>query len=512
MFLLGEELVSKNLITKEQLQAALEKQKVTKDKLGKTLLKLGVINEAVLRNFLIEQNNVPSYDKNILTIPVGVQRAFDFSVIEKYGIIPFEITEKEIHAGFNDFNVISEIDDTGKKIGKKIVLYFFMDSMYDKILSDLSKLNYGVKPYTFVSFQEYSKEKLSGSVSFENLIKTITEYDSTINHLVIQENEPPLVRKQGAFYKLPSTALGRQTILGFIKDLTDDSSRKKLVNEGFTKLKKTLGKNSYGVSIIKNKNSYVLHVLSVLNNIPDFEALGFKDDIIRYISQVPKGINLFIAPPKHGKSTNFASIIDYYNKIKAFNILSIEKSISYEISSDKSLVTQIECPDPSEFSRKLSIAYDVDPDIVFISGIPDVATLETVLKLAESGISVFVSLECATVASAVEKMVMIADEHANHYLTRFADLFRIIVNFRLVPVKGIEKRVLVYEYVLNMFKLKKALKEQNFSYINSQVKGTNEYVPLERKLADLFLRGVIEHDVGEMFSNDKELFKNYTSV
>lgn len=512
MFLLGEELVSKKLITKEQLNTALEKQKLTKDKLGKLLIKLGIINEEVLRDFLSERYKVAVYNKNILTIPVNVQRAFDFSVIEKYGIIPFEITDGEIHAGINDFNVLSDMDEISQKIGKKIVPFFFMDSMYDKILSDLSKLTYGIKPYTFVSFQEYSKDKLSSGVNFESLVRTIVEFDSTINHLVLQENEPPLVRKQGTFYKLPSNAIDKRTILEFIKELTDESSRKRLVGEGFVKIKKSFAKNSYNVSIIKNKASYVLHVLSVLSDIPDFENLGFKNDILTYIAQVPKGINLFIAPNNHGKSTSFASIINYYNKIKAFNIFSLEKSINYEIVSNKSHVTQIECSETSEFSKRLSIAYDVEPDIVFVSDVPDLKTLEIILNLAESGISVFVSLECSTITSAIEKMVMMADKHENHYLTRLADLFKIIVNFRLVPVKGIEKRVLVYEFVYNVFKLKKAIKERNFNYINSQVKGTNDYVPLEKKLGELFLRGVIEHDVGEMFSNDKELFKNYTSV
>lgn len=512
MSLLGEGLVSKGLITKEQLDVALEKQKLTKDKLGKLLVKLGMINESTLRNFLSEQYNVPVYDKDILAIPVNVQLAFDFSVIEKYGIIPFEIKEREIYAGINDFNALSELDDISRKLGKKVVPFFFMDSMYDKIVSDLSKFTYGTKPYTFVSFQEYSKNRLSSEASFESLVRIIVEFDPSINHLVLQENEPPLVRKQGIFYKLPSNPIEKRTILEFIKELTDEPSRKKLVGEGFVKVKKSFAKGSYNVSIIKNKASYIIHVLCVTTNIPNFENLGFKNDILTHISQVPKGINLFIAPNNHGKSTVFASIINYYNKMKAFNIFSLEKGIGYEILSEESHVTQIECSESSEFSKKLSIAYDVEPDIVFVSDVPDIKTLEIILNLAESGVSVFVSLECSTITSAIEKMVMIGDKYSTHYLNRFADLFKIIVNFRLLPVKGIEKRLLVYEFVYNIFKLKKAIKEQNFSYINSQIKGTNDYIPLEKKLGELFLNGVIEYDVGDMFSSDKELYKNYTTV
>ena len=59
---IGDLLVKNQIITEEQLQAALADQKKTGRQLGRTLISLNFIKETALLNFLSQQLNIPFLD------------------------------------------------------------------------------------------------------------------------------------------------------------------------------------------------------------------------------------------------------------------------------------------------------------------------------------------------------------------------------------------------------------------------------------------------------------------
>lgn len=97
-------------------------------------------------------------------------------------------------------------------------------------------------------------------------------------------------------------------------------------------------------------------------------------------------------------------------------------------------------------------------------------------------------------------------------MNKFASHLRLVVNFRLVPVETIERKAMIYEYMYNSFKLRKALKESNFMYIDTQLRGTADYMPFEKTLAEFYVKKLIDLDTAENYSLDFELFKNYAGI
>lgn len=512
MAYLGEELVGKKLITQEQLNSALKRQRITKEKLGKILVKLGYIDEKVLSEFLIQKHNVLKYEKDTLVIPATIQKKYPLKLILENRVIPFNEEGDNLFVGINDFNILSELDEIAKDFGKKIVPYFFSDAMFEKILTELSNFPYGVKDYIFTSFQSFAAGKLSENFTLSEFLKAISEFDKTINYLILLEGERPIVRKSRAIYNLIFKVLNKKDILNFIKEITDDAVRKRLIQNNFVIIKREMNNKSYNITIVKNKNSFAIHIKDALINALDFESLGFKEDIKQYITKVPRGITFFLAPFKHGKSTVFSSILNYYNKQKSFNIFYIDYKLEYDIPHNRSIITQVECETQAEFSSKLRLAFELDPDVLFVSDIPDVQTLDIILNMAESGVSVFASMDGSSVVGMFEKISIIAKDAVDYYLNKFSDMLSLIVNMRLVPVKGVDRKLLVYETIFNNFKLKKVVKEKNFHNIETQIKGTGDFVPIEKKMAELFLNGTIEYDTGEAFCSDIELYKRYCNI
>ncbi|HYB22052.1 MAG TPA: type II secretion system protein GspE, partial [Thermodesulfobacteriota bacterium] len=65
---LGELLVNNGLITPKQLEEALQEQKISGNKLGSSLVKLGYISEKNLVSFLSRHYGVPAIDLNEIQI------------------------------------------------------------------------------------------------------------------------------------------------------------------------------------------------------------------------------------------------------------------------------------------------------------------------------------------------------------------------------------------------------------------------------------------------------------
>jgi Tfp pilus assembly pilus retraction ATPase PilT len=249
----------------------------------------------------------------------------------------------------------------------------------------------------------------------------------------------------------------------------------------------------------------------IRTDITDLEKLGFEENLLKLLKNPLKGIYLLVAPFGHGKSIVRSSLLNYFNNEKKMNILSIEKNIDYDITSENSLVTQYEVGDNMKsYSKYVRLAYEIDPDILMVSHIPDLETLTTILDISESGRPVFITMESGSISGSLEKLFSLIEENKKSFITsKFINLLQVIVNFKMIPIMGVQRRVLVYEYVQNSKKLKKIIKEQAFNYIDSQLKGVQEFVPIEKRLADLFNQGKIDLETCEKYIYDLENLNVY---
>lgn len=508
---LGEYLVEKGALTLEQLNTALSRQKATKGRLGNILIKLGFIKESELNRLLAEQYHLALFEDDDMILNINVQKSFPKTLIEKFGVIPVKLTDKDFYIGISDVHVLNDIPDITFALGKNVIPILFSDSMHEKVYSDILSHPYGIKDYHFETFDKFFKKRSEGIYSITTLVDSILAFDSGINQILLSENNPPFVKKIRHFYKQSIEQIDRKKLLSFIKELTDEKIRKKLIENGNVYFKKNIGKYFLNFTILKHKAHYTINIKTIPSVVPHFDKLGLDREILKILTNPVKGVYFLVAPLGHGKSMAMGSLLNYYNHEKFLNILSIEEGIQYDIISENSLVTQYEVTAESDsYQKGVKLAYDIDPDILMVSSIPDGKTLELMLDFAESGRPVIVSFESGSIAGAFEKLFSLVDINKKSYLiSKFTNLMKVIVNFRMVPVKGIQSKLLVYEYIQNVAKLKKIIKDGSYGFINSQLKGSSDFIPIEKKLADLFHNGTIDLESGENFADDIEMFRKY---
>lgn len=510
---LGEILVEKDLITREQLNKALKKQSETGDKLGKLLVKMDFVSEGKLFEFLSKQYGVFMFKDEELTIPADVQKAVKYDLIYNYGIIPYKITDKGIHIGFSDFNVLNDMDAISFNIGENVIPVLFPDSMYEKILNDIKEIDYGKEDYHFKSFKKTIESEFDKGSGIEGLVSAIISFEPKLTKIFFAEGTAPAIRKIGRFYKLNTDPMKKEDILNFIKSLTDEATRKNLLHMKTVRFHKKIAGKNFFINIVRQKSSYLIVLTISSTEIPEFNKLGFKDDVSKYILEPTKGFYFFIAPWGHGKDTTMASIVNHFNKVKTRNILFLEKKGMYEITSDRSVVTQIDMSMRS-YDREnfFKIIYDIDPGIIFLMDIDSLEILDIALNFVESGRTVYACYESGSISGAFKKLSLLDNSENKYYVNKFASLLQLVVNFRLVPVETIERKALIYEYVYNSFKLRHALMESNLKYIDTQLRGTADYMPFEQTLADLYRQKLIDLDTAENYSLNYELFQTYTGI
>ena len=117
---LGDMLVKATLITREQLNQALQQQQTAGGRIGTNLVKLGFISEDDITSFLSRQYGVPSINLSHFEIDGTVIKLIPSEIAQKHQVIPINRTGNILTVAMADPSNIFAIDDVKFMTGFKI--------------------------------------------------------------------------------------------------------------------------------------------------------------------------------------------------------------------------------------------------------------------------------------------------------------------------------------------------------------------------------------------------------
>ncbi len=119
--------------------------------------------------------------------------------------------------------------------------------------------------------------------------------------------------------------------------------------------------------------------------IKSFQQLALPP-IVSKLCEKPRGLILVTGPTGSGKSTTLAAMLDKVNSERHEHILTIEDPIEFVHQHKACLVNQREVhADTKRFTAALRAALREDPDVVLIGEMRDLETIESALRIAETG-------------------------------------------------------------------------------------------------------------------------------
>jgi twitching motility protein PilT len=176
---------------------------------------------------------------------------------------------------------------------------------------------------------------------------------------------------------------------------------------------------SFGIKGLSRFRANVFHqrgaVAAVFRTIPyeikTFRELGLPP-ILEKIAEKPRGLVLVTGPTGSGKSTTLAAIIDKINRERHEHILTIEDPVEYLHHHQSCLVNQRELnADTHSFSSALRAALRQDPDVVLIGEMRDLETVESALRIAETGHLTFGTLHTNSAAQTINRIIDVFPAH-----------------------------------------------------------------------------------------------------
>jgi twitching motility protein PilT len=231
---------------------------------------------------------------------------------------------------------------------------------------------------------------------------------------------------------------------------------------------------SFGIKGLARFRANVFHqrgaIAAAFRQIP-YEIRGFRDlglpPIIEKICEKPRGLVLVTGPTGSGKSTTLAAMIDKINRERAEHIVTIEDPVEYLHSHKRCIVNQRELhADTHSFGNALRAALRQDPDVVLIGEMRDFETVETALRIAETGHLTFATLHTNSAAQSINRIVDIFPAHQQGQIrVQLSFVLEGILSQSLLPKASGKGRALALEILVPNSAIRNLIREDKVHQI-----------------------------------------------
>lgn len=421
---LGDLLVEQQVISADQLKAALEVQKKTGHKLGRVLIDNNFLTEEQLLNFLAKQLNIEYVDLRRYEVKPEMVRLIPEVQARRFRLIVLDSNPADAVIGMADPTDIFAYDEVSRLLGKPLRLAVVkeddllktIDIVYRRTaeLSGLTaELEMQVSAGDSLRKPNSSNEDVADAPVVK-LLNTLLEDAIQVNasdiHIEPDEHELRIRFRQDGVLRVQTTAEARITsaLISRLKLMAAlDISEKRLPQDGRFNVR--VRDKSIDVRLstmpLQFGESAVLRLLNQSNGIADLDNLGMPAPLLesfRRLVHSPYGLVAVTGPTGSGKTTTL------YGALKELNnpdvkIITVEDPIEYRMQG----VNQVQVNPKIDltFARILRTILRQDPDIVLIGEMRDAETVEIGLRTAMTGHLVLSTLHTNDAVSTALRLI-----------------------------------------------------------------------------------------------------------
>ena len=346
------------------------------------------------------------------------------------------------------------------------------------------------------------------------------DFKGTITELVkragsdlhIKVGRPPMLRIRGNLIELNRSPLKPDQL----KALAEQIMTPRQVKE-FAEMKESdfaigvPGVGRFRTNVFQQRGTLSFVFRAIPYQVKSTDELNLPK-ILTDIATKPRGLVLVTGITGSGKSTALASMLDYINRNRACNIITIEDPIEFLHKDVKSTISQREVgSDTLSFEGALRHVLRQDPDDIMIGEVRDRTTLDTAMKAADTGHLVFSTLHTTDATQTINRVISFFPPHEHDAVRNLlSTCLNAVISLRLVPTKDGKTRVPACEILINTAAVKDNIRDSDKALaIPSLIKeGGVQYgmQSFDQSLMDWYRKDVISYDDAVFYSSNPSEF------
>ncbi len=423
---LGEILLEAKKIKEEDLQRALSEQKKYGEKLGKVLVRMGILSEREILEALSSQLKIPVINLDKLEVDEKVLGLVPKELVNDFMVFPIGRHNNVLKIATSDPLDFSALDEISRITRMEIDVYLASEEEIRRALDRY----YGIKTKIEETLQEIREEgekkeeeleekeiQILAGVEEEPVIKFVNSLISqaiadNASDIHVEPYEKTMrirMRIDGRLREVPSPSKKMfLPIVARIKVMANmDIAKTRIPQDGRFDVVENGRQISVRVSTYPSVygEKVVLRLLDKSSSLYGLDSIGLLEEDAEKIKKMlkkPYGFVLSTGPTGSGKTTTLYAMISYLNTTEK-NIVTIEDPVEYTIENVTQ--AQINVKAGFTFDEGLRAILRQDPDIIMVGEIRDRETAQIAIHAALTGHVVLSTFHTNDAPSALTRLI-----------------------------------------------------------------------------------------------------------
>jgi type IV pilus assembly protein PilB len=415
---LGEILVDMGLVSDEQIEACLIRQKETRQRLGQMLLEDKVVSELDLTKALATKFGIEYLDLTKVQLDMSAAGLMSERLCRRYGAIPVRFIDDttlqvamidpanvlvaddlRIMTGYTIMPAIASEEDVFGAIGK-------LNRLDDQVRENPDAVGSGEDEITDI--REMTEEppivKLVNSVIAQSVDDAASDihFEPQAKELVIR------FRLDGVLHEVMSVPRRMQNgVISRLKVMAElDIAERRVPQDGRMGL--VVGGKPIDMRVATLPTVYgekiVMRLLDKSNVMLNLTDLGFSEKALKRYKRSftrPYGAILVTGPTGSGKSTTLYATLNIINSPEK-NVITVEDPVEYRLNGINQV--QVNVKAGMTFAAALRSILRCDPDIVMVGEVRDRETASIAIESALTGHLVLTTLHTNDAPGALSRL------------------------------------------------------------------------------------------------------------
>jgi type IV pilus assembly protein PilB len=419
-------LLEANLVSQDQLQKALEFQRLEGGSVGQNLVRTGALSEIAYAEFLGQMYNFPTIELSEVEVDEEVTALIPEEVATRFQVIPIARHGRVLEVAMSNPSNIFAIDDikfiTGLEVKPVVCTESDVRAAIDKYFDSADSLKQVLEGIEDdVELVEDEEEPDASSLSEESqnapvvklvnsiLVDAVGRGASDIHIECYEKKMRIRYRIDGVLQEMMQPPMKmKSAIVSRLKIMSElDIAERRVPQDGRIKLK--VGKKKVDLRVSSLPcifgEKIVMRILDKSNLKLDLADFGMEAVALKHVTDavaMPYGMCLVTGPTGSGKTTTLYSCLSRLN-LPDINIMTAEDPVEYNLDG----INQVQVNEGVglTFAAALKSFLRQDPNIVMVGEIRDLETGSIAVKAALTGHLVLSTLHTNDAPATINRLI-----------------------------------------------------------------------------------------------------------